>query len=37
MSTERRTAIIGPDGKPEAVLRTMQPAEHLDLALEALC
>jgi thioredoxin-dependent peroxiredoxin len=36
MGTERSTVIIGPDGKVKAVLRKVQPAEHLDLVLEAL-
>ncbi|MHC1769224.1 MAG: peroxiredoxin [Verrucomicrobiia bacterium] len=36
MGTERSTVIIGPDGKVKAVLRKVQPAEHLDLVLQAL-
>jgi peroxiredoxin Q/BCP len=36
MGTERSTVIIGPDGKVKVVLRKVQPAEHLDLVLEAL-
>jgi len=36
MGTERSTVIIGPDGKVKAVLRKVQPAEHLDLVLHAL-
>lgn len=36
MGTERSTVIIGPDGKVKTVLRKVQPAEHLDLVLEAL-
>jgi thioredoxin-dependent peroxiredoxin len=36
MGTERSTVIIGPDGKVKAVLRKVQPAEHLDLVLKAL-
>ena len=36
MGTERSTIIIGPDGKVKAVLRRVQPAEHLDLVLRAL-
>lgn len=36
MGTERSTVIIGPDGKVKAVLRKVQPAEHLDVVLQAL-
>jgi len=36
MGTERSTVIIGPDGKVKTVLRKVQPAEHLDLLLQAL-
>lgn len=36
MGTERRTVIIDPDGKVKAVLRKVQPAEHLNLVLQAL-
>lgn len=36
MGTERSTVIIGPDGRVQAVLRKVQPAEHLDLVLKAL-
>ena len=36
LGTERSTVIIGPDGKVKAVLRKVQPAEHLDLVLKAL-
>jgi peroxiredoxin Q/BCP len=36
MGTERSTVIIGPDGKVKAVLRKVQPAEHLELVLQAL-
>jgi thioredoxin-dependent peroxiredoxin len=36
MGTERSTVIIGPDGTVKAVLRKVQPSEHLDLVMEAL-
>jgi peroxiredoxin Q/BCP len=36
MGTERTTFVIGPDGRVKAVLRKVQPAEHLDLVLHAL-
>jgi peroxiredoxin Q/BCP len=36
MGTERSTVVIGPDGKVKNVLRKVQPAEHLDLVLQAL-
>ena len=36
MGTERSTVIIGPDGKVKAMLRKVQPTEHLDLVLQAL-
>ncbi|MGE3310272.1 MAG: peroxiredoxin [Limisphaerales bacterium] len=36
MGTERSTVIIDPEGKVKAVLRKVQPAEHLDRVLEAL-
>jgi len=36
MGTERSTVIIGPDGVVMAVLRKVQPAQHLDMLLKAL-
>jgi thioredoxin-dependent peroxiredoxin len=36
MGTERSTVIISPDGKVQAVLRQVKPAEHLDLVLREL-
>ena len=36
MGTERSTVIIDPDGKVKAMLRKVQPTEHLDLVLQAL-
>jgi thioredoxin-dependent peroxiredoxin len=36
MGTERTTVIIGTDGKVKAVLRKVQPGQHLDLVLQAL-
>lgn len=34
--TERSTAVIGPDGKVKAMLRKVQPAQHLDLLLHLI-
>ena len=36
MGTERSTVILGADGRVKAVLRKVQPADHLDLVVEAL-
>lgn len=37
MGTKCGSAIIGPDGKLKAALLKVQPAEHPDLVLKALC
>ena len=36
MGVERTTFVIGPDGRIEAVLPKVKPAEHLDLLLGAI-
>lgn len=36
MGTERSTFVIGPDGKIEAILEKVAPADHLDLLAAAL-
>jgi peroxiredoxin Q/BCP len=36
MGTERSTVVIGPDGRIEAILAKVKPAEHLKMLTEAL-